>query len=156
MEAYDISNTQGAEATGSMPVFIDGKPAKEHYKKFKVHITGKPNDFAMLEEVVTRRLAHKEWGYPDLMVIDGGKGQLSSVLKAFKKYTDKDIQKIHVVAIAKRNNELFLPGKSEPLLLKDMPQGVSNLILHIRDEAHRFAITYHRKLRKIDLLGKKS
>lgn len=156
VEAYDISNIQGKEATGSMPVFIDGKPAKEHYKKFKLRISGKPNDFAMLQEVLTRRLAHKEWEYPDLMVIDGGKGQLSSALKAFKKYTDKDAQKIYIVAIAKRNNELFLPGKSEPLLLKDMPQPVSNLILHIRDEAHRFAINYHRKLRKVDLLGKKS
>ena len=155
VEAYDISNIQGVESTGSMPVFINGEPAKQHYKKFKVHITGKPNDFAMLEEVLTRRLAHKEWGYPDLMIIDGGKGQLSSVLKAFKKYTDKDVQKIHVAAIAKKNNELFLPGKSEPLLLKDMPSHVSNLILHIRDEAHRFAITFHRKLRKVDLLGKK-
>jgi len=152
IEAYDISNTQGAEATGSMPVFIEGKPAKQCYKKFKVHITGKPNDFAMLQEVLTRRLAHKEWRYPDVMVIDGGKGQLSSVLKAFEKYTDKDAQKIYVVAIAKKHNELFLPGKSEPLLLKNMPQDVSNLILHIRDEAHRFAISYHRKLRKKELL----
>lgn len=156
-EAYDISNIQGAESTGSMPVFIDGQPAKQHYKKFKVRISGKPNDFAMLQEVLTRRLNHKEWGYPDLIIIDGGKGQLSSALKALSKAKIQNTRyKIHVAAIAKKNNELFLPGKSEPLLLKDMPSRVSNFILHIRDEAHRFAINYHRKLRKVDLLGKKS
>lgn len=165
VEAYDISNIQGKEATGSMPVFMNGKPAKEHYKKFKVRISGKANDFAMLEEVLTRRLAHEEWDSPDLIIIDGGKGQLTAALRALRKsqtlMTDdqakskSQISKIHVAAIAKRNNELFLPGRSEPLLLKDMPQPVSNLILHIRDEAHRFAVTYHRKLRRIDLLGKK-
>lgn len=132
-----------------MPVFIDGEPAKQHYKKFKIHITGKPNDFAMMEEVLTRRLAHKEWGYPDLIVIDGGKGQLSAALKALDKYKIQNTRyKIYVAAIAKKHNELFLPGRSTPLLLKDMPQHVSNLILHIRDEAHRFAISYHRLLRK--------
>ena len=184
VEAYDISNIQGTEATGSMPVFIDGKPAKEHYKKFKVHISGKPNDFAMLHEVLSRRLKHKEWGYPDLMIIDGGKGQLSAALKALDQYkipaspktasrggqdtpvpkqssvrgtakypsTPLRADKIHVAAIAKKHNELFLPGLAKPLLLKDMPQDVSNLILYIRDEAHRFAINYHRKLRKKELL----
>jgi excinuclease ABC subunit C len=161
VEAYDISNTQGQESTSSMPVFVDGKPAKEHYRKFKIHPPAggpeKPNDFAMLEETITRRLRHKEWGYPDLMIIDGGKGQLSSVLKALKnfQFSNPNFQNdIKVAAIAKKNNELFLPGKSDPLLLRDMPQPVSNVILHIRDEAHRFAITYHRKLRKLDLLGK--
>lgn len=150
-EAYDISNIQGKEATGSMPVFMNGKPAKDHYRKFKIHISGSPNDFAMLHEIITRRLAHREWQYPDLMIIDGGKGQLSAVLKAIGNQQST----ICVVAIAKRNNELFLPGQSKPLLLKDMPQSVSNFILHMRDEAHRFAITYHRKLRRVDLLGKR-
>ena len=167
VEAYDISNIQGKEATGSMPVFIDGKPAKEHYRKFKIRITGKPNDFAMLQEVITRRLAHPEWPYPDLMIIDGGKGQLSAVLKAIEETTKQTIHKFHdreksvrkirsirVAAIAKKHNELFLPGKSKPLLLKDMPQGVSNFILHMRDEAHRFAVSYHRKLRQKELLQK--
>ena len=152
VEAYDISNMQGKESTSSMPVFINGAPAKEHYRKFKIHITGKPNDFAMMEETITRRLRHTEWQYPDLMIIDGGKGQLSSVLKAIEKFGTKEAKNILVAAIAKKNNELFLPGKSQPLLLRDMPQPVSNLILHIRDEAHRFAISYHRKLRKRELL----
>jgi len=181
-EAYDISNIQGKESTGSMPVFIDGKPAKEHYRKFKVRISGKANDFAMLQEVISRRLAHEEWTYPDLMIIDGGKGQLTAALNALHKskiQIPKSLREpegsskprtakinpkyqilntqygIHVAAIAKKHNELFLPGKSEPLLLRNMPQGVSNFILHMRDEAHRFAITYHRNLRRVDLLGKK-
>ncbi|HEY4509960.1 MAG TPA: UvrB/UvrC motif-containing protein [Candidatus Paceibacterota bacterium] len=168
VEAYDISNIQGKEATGSMPVFIDGKPAKQHYRKFKIHIAGTPNDFAMLKEVIGRRLTHPEWPYPDLMIIDGGKPQLSATLKAIEETTkqtmhnfhdrEKSVRKIRsirVAAIAKKHNELFLPGQPKPLLLKDMPQQVSNFILHMRDEAHRFAITYHRKLRRVDLLGKR-
>lgn len=149
IEAYDISNIQGKEATGSMVVFLDGKPTNSEYRKFKIHITGKPDDYAMMQELVTRRLNHPEWKYPQLMIIDGGKGQLSSALKAmFKARLQTSIK---VVAIAKRNNELFLPGKSHPLLLRNLPQNVSNLILHIRDEAHRFAISYHRKLRTKEL-----
>ena len=154
-EAYDISNIQGKEATGSMPVFINGKPAKEHYRKFKVRIAGKSNDFAMLQEVIARRIAHKEWPYPDLMIIDGGKPQLSAALKALEGRLSAQTDRIYVAAIAKRNNELFIPGRPTPLLLKDMPQSVANFILHIRDEAHRFAISYHRILRRVDLLGKK-
>ncbi|MEK7542571.1 MAG: UvrB/UvrC motif-containing protein [Patescibacteria group bacterium] len=154
VEAYDISNIQGKEATGSMPVFINGKPTKEHYRKFKIRLAGMPNDFAMLQEVITRRLAHAEWPYPDLMIIDGGKPQLSAALAALQTKNYK-LPTIKLAAIAKKHNELFLPGKSKPFLLKDMPQSVSNFILYIRDEAHRFAIIYHRKLRKVDLLGKK-
>ena len=148
MEAYDISNIQGKQSTGSMVTFINGKPAKEWYRKFKIHITGKPNDFAMMEELISRRLKHAEWPYPELMLIDGGKGQLSSALKAVK-----GKKGIRVVALAKRNNELFSPKSINPVPLKDLPQEVSNLLLHIRDEAHRFAITFHRKLRRVDAIG---
>ncbi|MCP6726431.1 MAG: UvrB/UvrC motif-containing protein [Patescibacteria group bacterium] len=151
VEAYDISNIQGKEATGSMVVFENGKPAKSEYRKFKIHITGTPNDFAMMEELILRRLKHKEWKYPELMIIDGGKGQLSSTLKSMTKEQQK---RIKVGAIAKKNNELFFPQKREATLLKDLSSGISNLILHIRDEAHRFAITYHRKLHRVDLLSK--
>ncbi|TSC97211.1 MAG: excinuclease ABC subunit C [Parcubacteria group bacterium Greene1014_47] len=147
IEAYDISNIQGKFATGSMVTFLKGKPAKEWYRKFKIHITGKPNDFAMMEEVISRRLKHPEWPYPDLMIIDGGKPQLSAALKALEGY------KIQVAALAKKHNELFSPKRSKPLLLKNLPQDVSNLLLHIRDEAHRFAVTYHRKLRRVDLFS---
>lgn len=143
IEAYDISNIQGHLATGSMVTFLNGKPAKQWYRKFKIHITGKANDFAMMEELLSRRLTHKEWPYPDLILIDGGKGQLSSALLALRKYQTA----ILIAAIAKKHNELFLPGQSAPLLLKNMPSQAQNVLLHIRDEAHRFAITYHRKLR---------
>ena len=151
VEAYDISNIQGKEATGSMVVFEDGRPAKQEYRKFKIRISGTPNDFAMMQELISRRLKHKEWKYPELMIIDGGKGQLSSTLKAMTKDQQK---RIKVGAIAKRNNELFFPGAKDPVLLRNLSGGISNLVLHIRDEAHRFAITYHRALRRVDLLSK--
>ncbi|MBI2642273.1 MAG: GIY-YIG nuclease family protein [Candidatus Wildermuthbacteria bacterium] len=156
VEAYDISNIQGKESTGSMVTFIDGKPAKAFYRKFKIHITGKPNDFAMLQETISRRLNHPEWPYPDLMVIDGGKPQLSAALSVLTKsdlVRGRTREQILVAAIAKQHNELFLPGRPKPILLKTLSQPVQNLILHIRDEAHRFAITYHKHLRKHTFFG---
>ena len=142
IEAYDISNIQGKLATGSMVVFINGKPNKDLYRKFKIKITGKPNDTAMIKEVLRRRLKHKEWPSPDLFLIDGGKPQFSAAKQIIKN--------VPVVALAKKNNELFI-GRKEPLLLKNLSREFSNLILQLRDEAHRFAIAYHKKLRKIDL-----
>lgn len=141
IEAYDISNIQGQLAVGSMVVFINGLPAKNLYRKFKIKITGKPNDTAMIKEVLKRRLKHKEWPLPDLFLIDGGKPQLSAAKEIIKN--------ISVAALAKKNNELFFNKK--PVLLKNLPKEFSNLILRLRDEAHRFAITYHKKLREIDL-----
>ncbi|MDA1337290.1 MAG: UvrB/UvrC motif-containing protein [bacterium] len=146
IEAYDISNIQGKESTGSQVTFVKGVPAKEHYRKYKIHITGKANDFAMMEELVKRRLSHPEWPYPQIILIDGGKGQLSSALKALPKLSLGS--SIQVVALAKKQNELFFPGKSKPILLKDLPRPLEHMFLHIRDEAHRFAISYHRLLRK--------
>ena len=135
-----------------MVVFVEGKPEKQHYRKFKIKITGKPNDFAMMKELITRRLGHKDWTYPDVMIIDGGKGQLSSAMKAIAE--QKQLGKFKVVALANRNNELFFPNNPKPVLLKDMGAGLEHLLLHIRDEAHRFAITYYRKLHKVDLLSR--
>ncbi|MBI4122994.1 MAG: GIY-YIG nuclease family protein [Parcubacteria group bacterium] len=158
MEAYDISNIQGKETTGSMVVFVKGRPDKNEYRKFKIRLDGKPNDFAMMEELVFRRLAHAEWPAPDFMLIDGGKGQLTAALNAAKSLPRRqagEIQnpKFKIGALAKRNNELFLPGKKSPLLLSDMSFGLRNILLHIRDEAHRFAISYHRKLHRKSSLG---
>lgn len=150
VEAYDISNIQGKEATGSQVTFLKGMPLKESYRKYRIHIAGKPNDFAMIEELVSRRLSHPEWPYPQLMVIDGGKGQLSSAAKALKESKRKNIL---LSALAKKQNELFLLGKSRPVLLRDLPRPVENLFLHIRDEAHRFAISYHRHLRSKAVIG---
>ena len=108
----------------------------------------------MMQELVSRRLYHTEWPYPQLMVIDGGKGQLTSALKAISSLTQSSyphldlvkLQNIKVVALAKRQNELFFPGKPKSVLLRDLPRPLENLFLHIRDEAHRFAIKYHRLL----------
>jgi len=155
IEAYDISNIQGEQATGAMITFIRGLPNKNFYRKFKIKISGKPNDTAMLKEVLQRRLKHKEWSLPDLILIDGGKGQFHvalEVLKSFFSNTQKG--KIRVAALAKKENKLFIEEKKEPILLKNLPKEVSHLILKARDEAHRFAKKYHHKLREIDLKQK--
>lgn len=146
IEAYDVSNIQGKEATGSMVTFIEGRPDKNFYRRFKIKIAGKPNDVAMIKEILKRRLKHPEWPLPDLILIDGGKAQLNAAKSAVK-------NKVRVMAIAKKKNELYLEGKKEPILLKTMPREIFNLILQLRDEAHRFAISYHRKLRKRELLS---
>jgi len=145
IEGYDISNIQGQEATGSMVVFENAKKNKNEYRKFKIKITGKPNDTAMLKEVLSRRLKHKEWALPHVIFIDGGIGQLNVALKL--KTENEKLKNTKIISLAKRQNELFIEGKDKPILLKSLPQEVSNLILQIRDEAHRFAITYHKKLR---------
>ncbi len=145
MEAYDISNIQGHEATGSMIVFNDGKTNKDQYRKFKIQMANLPNDTAMIKEVLSRRLKHKEWPYPSFILIDGGKAQLNAALSAINKVSDA--KNIKVMALAKRNNELFQKNENKPILLKNMPNDFSNVILRARDEAHRFAIAYHKKLR---------
>ncbi len=139
IECFDISNIQGTNAVGSMVVFERGLPEKKEYKKFSVSISGKPDDFKMMAEVVTRRLKHADWEKPDLIILDGGKGQLSTVLNA-----TKGLRKgIPIIALAKREEELFLPGISGSIVL---PRGSEELFLvqRIRDEAHRFAITFYR------------
>lgn len=147
MECYDISHIQGTNTVASMVTFINGVKKKSEYKKFKVKSTeGKPDDFLSMKEVLTRRLTHlgdENWDKPDLIIIDGGKGQLSSVMEIIK---DLGINDIDVVSLAKRNEEVFLPNQSKPVIL---PRNSSALFLfqRIRDEAHRFAITYHRQLR---------
>lgn len=147
MECYDISHIQGTNTVASMVTFINGVKKKSEYRKFKVKSTeGKPDDFLSMKEVLTRRLTRlgeEKWEKPDLIIIDGGKGQLSSVMEIIKELGVKDID---VVSLAKRNEEVFLPGKSKPVIL---PRNSSALFLfqRIRDEAHRFAITYHRQLR---------
>lgn len=150
MEAYDISNTQGKEATGSMVVFTDGKPDKNRYRKFKIKADGSPNDVAMIKEILSRRLKHNEWPYPGFMLIDGGKAQLNAALFVINR--TQSAKNIQVMALAKRNNELFRKNEKKPVLLKNMPADFSNTILRARDEAHRFAIVYHKKLRKEALI----
>lgn len=147
MECYDISHIQGTNTVASMVTFINGLSKKSEYRKFKIKSTeGKPDDFLSMKEVLTRRLSRlgeKGWDKPDLIIIDGGKGQLSSVMKVVE---DMGIEGIDFVSLAKRQEEVFLPHKSKSILL---PRESSALFLiqRIRDEAHRFAITYHRNLR---------
>lgn len=147
IECYDISHIQGTNTVASMVVFENGVKKGSEYRKFKVKLTeGKPDDFLSMKEVLTRRLSRlgeKKWAKPDLIIIDGGKGQLSSVMQIIK---ELNVEGIDVVSLAKRNEEVFLPETSKPVIL---PRNSSALFLfqRIRDEAHRFAITYHRNLR---------
>lgn len=165
IECYDVSNIQGKMAVSSMVVFKDGLPDKSstsfetklvldksQYKKFKIRLPEEPNDIAMLKETLERRLNHSEWDYPDAMLIDGGKAQLNAAIKAKNK--NKETKKIKVISIAKGRQELFIEGKAKPIPLKSLPQEVYNLIKQLDDEAHRFAITYHKNLRKKHLLPK--
>lgn len=154
IECYDISNIQGKQATGSMVVFKNGKPDKSQYRKFKIRLPEKPNDIAMLKEILTRRFARPEWPYPDAILIDGGKAQLNVALKIVNSLKIENRKlKIIVMSIAKGRQELFIEGKDKPVPLKELPQEIYNLIKRLDDEAHRFAITYHKKLRKKNLLG---
>lgn len=151
IEAYDISNIQGKEATGSMVTFIGGKPEKNLYRKFKIKKIKKPNDVGMIEEVLSRRFQHQEWGLPDIMLIDGGKAQLNTAIKA--KDEKSETKNIKVVSLAKNKNNLYIEGRKDYVLLKNLPRDVSDLWLRLRDEAHRFAITYHKKLREKELFS---
>jgi excinuclease ABC subunit C len=125
-----------------MVSFLEGKPDKNFYRKFKIKIQGKPNDVAMIKEVIGRRLNHKEWPYPDLMLVDGGISQFNAARSVIKN------KKILIAAISKAENKLFIK-KGRMIFLKTLSRKIFNLILQLRDEAHRFAITYHKKLRQI-------
>ena len=176
IECYDISNIQGAQATGSMVVFTNGQADKSQYRRFRIKFIQKPddytsptrhsdppvggeesgsfglhpqddkgrekpNDYEMLREVLERRLAN-DWPKPDLIIIDGGRGQLNVALSAIKKFKANT----PAISLAKRFEQIYLPGKVLPLSLSvDSP--TRQLVQSIRDEAHRFAITYHRLLR---------
>lgn len=162
IECYDISNTQGTATVGSMVVFEQGVPSKQLYRRFNVKsVPGAPDDFASMEEVLTRRF--RRWQsvqetetipgskpdasfsfLPDLVIIDGGKGQLSRAVKVLDQFGLSE--KVPVVGLAKQEEEIFFPNKSKSTLLPRHSQGLY-LVQRIRDEAHRFAITAHRKQR---------
>ena len=159
IECYDISNIQGDSAVGSMVVFEDGRPRNDHYRHFRIRYTPGPNDFAMLQEVLRRRLERLESAQrredsdavgdrsfttrPDLVLIDGGKGQLSAALEVFESAGYADIP---TFALAKEREEIFAPGRAEPIV-QERNSPAMFLVQRIRDEAHRFAITHHRKVR---------
>ncbi len=158
IECYDISNFQGSETVASQVVFEDGVPSKDNYRRYKIRTVEGNNDFASMYEVLSRRFKHKEYDDPDLVVIDGGKGQLSQAMKILEEIGRQDIP---VVGLAKARTErdfqsaevssteerFFLPGRQNPLTFRSNSEAL-HILVGIRDEAHRFAITYHRKLRE--------
>ena len=163
IECYDISNIQGSNPVASMVVFVEGRAKKSDYRKFKIQYDKGPNDFAMMQETLRRRLRYlrhetddvvskteKELAKkekfnkkPDLLLIDGGKGQLSAVVEVIE---ELDMTGIPVAGLAKEHEWLFVPGNPDPIVLAPNSPGL-HLIMRIRDEAHRFAVTYHRQRR---------
>ncbi|HEX7473789.1 MAG TPA: excinuclease ABC subunit UvrC, partial [Candidatus Limnocylindrales bacterium] len=154
IECYDISTFQGAQSVGSMVVFEEGRPRTGDYRRFRVKTVQGPNDFASHQEVLTRRFRRAKagdegsaeelrWKLPDLVIIDGGKGQVAAAKAVFDELGLHDLP---LVGLAKEREELFLPGASDPILLPST-SGALYLVQRLRDEAHRFAITYHRDLR---------
>jgi len=146
IECFDISHFQGAETVASMVFFLDGKPRKNEYRKFKIETVEGIDDFASMREVVTRRysrLLEEGTSLPDLIMIDGGKGQLSSAVEALEAL---DIRNHPIIGLAKRLEEVFVPGESLPLNIPKTSSSI-RLLQRVRDEAHRFAITFHRERR---------
>jgi excinuclease ABC subunit C len=159
IECYDISNIQGESAVGSMVVFEDGRPRNDHYRHFRIKFVPGPNDFAMLQEVLRRRLERLESAQrredaevvgdrsftsrPDLILIDGGRGQLSAAVEVLESAGYADIP---TFSLAKEREEIFAPDRTDPIVQERNSPGMF-LVQRIRDEAHRFAITHHRKVR---------
>ena len=153
MEAYDISNIQGTSAVGSMVVFEKGRPRPAHYRRFKIKAVSGANDYAMLQEVLQRRFkrsskegasAADTWAImPDLVLIDGGKGQLNAALSTMREAGSS----VPVASLAKENEEIFIPSRKDPIVLTKSSPGLQ-LLQRLRDEAHRFAISYYAKVHR--------
>jgi excinuclease ABC subunit C len=158
IECFDISHFQGAESVASQVVFEEGVPSKEHYRRYKIKTVEGPNDFASMKEVLERRFEHKEYEDPQLLVVDGGKGQLNVAVRILEEIGKSNIP---VVGLAKARTlgdftdaeitgseeRFFLPGRQNPVIFRPNTEA-HHILVGIRDEAHRFAITYHRKLRE--------
>jgi excinuclease ABC subunit C len=158
IECYDISNFQGQETVASQVVFEDGVPNKDQYRRYKIKTVVGQNDFESMKEVLSRRLGHEEWEEPDLIVVDGGKGQLSFALQALK---NLEKEHIPIVGLAKERTKgsfkeeeverteerFYLPNRQNPVIFRTNTEAF-RILVSLRDEAHRFAITYHRLLRE--------
>jgi len=152
MEGYDISNIRGTAAVGSMVVFEDGRPKPAHYRRFRIKTVSGADDYAMLHEVLKRRFkrssgtpAADSWAVlPDLVLVDGGKGQLNAALLAIN---EAGVGSVPTASLAKENEEIFIPRRSEPVILPRSSPGLQ-LLQRLRDEAHRFAIGYYQRIRK--------
>jgi excinuclease ABC subunit C len=152
IEGFDIANIQGTDPTGSCVVFMNGEPSNKRYRMFKVRIKDTPDDYAMMKEVVYRRyygVLEKGHSLPDLILIDGGKGQLNVALESLK---DLGLEYVPVAAVAKREERIFTKNNLDGILLEEGSDGL-RLIQNIRDEAHRFAQRYHFKLREKRFTG---
>jgi len=159
IEAYDISNIQGVAATGSMVVFAEGVPAKSEYRRFKIRAAQGPDDYAMMQQVLRRRFrrataeegeTQSSWAQvPDLIVVDGGKGQLNAALEVL---AEQGLEGVPIIGLAKAREEIFTPGKSEPVVLPRDSEAL-HLLQRLRDEAHRFAIVYHKAVRRSQSLS---
>ncbi|MCM2278681.1 MAG: excinuclease ABC subunit UvrC [Oligoflexia bacterium] len=164
IECYDISNLQGQDAVASRVVFVDGAPDKNLYRRYKIKTVEGANDFAMMKEVLGRRFSHADEALPDLVVVDGGKGQLAQAVAILE---ELEVQGVSVVGLAKARVEsdfratevkssherIFIPNRKNPVPL--LPHTAAyRLLTHVRDEAHRFAVSYHRLLRDKRSLGK--
>jgi excinuclease ABC subunit C len=153
IEGYDISNIQGTDAVGSMVVFEGGKPRNSDYRRFKIKTVEGANDFAMMKEMLRRRFQravsteadNSSWAVlPDLIIIDGGKGQLNAALEVMR---ELKLDNLAIAGLAKENEELFLPGQSQPVVLPNSSNALK-MLQRLRDEAHRFAISYFQKVHK--------
>ena len=143
IEAYDISNLFGKEAVGSMVTFLAGEPCRKMYRRFRIKEVKRIDDCAMLAEVLKRRLREKGWPLPDLILIDGGRGQVETANRVLR----ANDSTIPLVALAKEKEEIFAPGRKKPLpVSRSSPESL--FLQRIRDEAHRFAVSYHRNLRR--------
>jgi len=151
IEAFDISNIMGKEAVGGMVVFEQGEPIKKDYRRFKIKLSSKIDDYGMMREIMRRhykRVVQEGKRHPELILIDGGYQHLNLATGVLK---ELGLEKIPVIAIAKRLEEVFISNKQEPLII---PDSALHLIKRIRDEAHRFALTFHRQLRTKKMLHK--
>ncbi|MCR4264466.1 MAG: GIY-YIG nuclease family protein [Candidatus Roizmanbacteria bacterium] len=145
IEGYDISNIQGTHATGSMVTFIDGEPEKSYYRRFKIRLKDTPDDTFMMHEMLMRRLAHEDWPYPDLIMVDGGKGQINAARHAMHRRSVS----LPLIGLAKRLEEIVVPQENNTFKVIRLPESSKalHILQRVRNEAHRFANTYHRKLR---------
>ncbi|MGH8103362.1 MAG: excinuclease ABC subunit UvrC [bacterium] len=150
IEGYDISNIQGEDAVGAQVSFFCGRPDKDNYRHYKIRISGRPDDYAMMKEMLARRFRRIIEGEeePDLILIDGGKGHLNVAIQTLNDFN----LSIPVIALAKEEEQVFAPESAEPLPLRKHSPGL-NLLMRVRDEAHRFATSFHRRLRSKSLLS---
>jgi excinuclease ABC subunit C len=152
IEGFDISNIEGKDATGSMVYFLEGKPYKKFYRHYNIRSKSTPDDVAMMKEVLNRRysmLLERNYTLPDLILVDGGKGQLNAGISVLQ---DLGLDGIQIIGLAKRFEEIYIPEKKEPIVLpRNSP--LLELFQQIRDEAHRFAVRLHKKQRTKRISG---